>query len=317
MDDFSTRTVRTCEWSPCGRYLAAASFDGNTTVWRVGGSALAAGAHAGVVARGCVAAHELALEVLAALDGHENEVKGVSWSASGELLATCGRDKSVWLWEAVDEGSDFECIAVLHGHEQDVKGLAWHPRRDVLATVSYDDSIRLWGEGGEDWVAVQVLPSAHASTVWCAAWEAGGERLASVGDDGCLRLWGAKEAPGKGGVEEAMELHPLTSLSGAHARTAFSVSWAAPGTVKGGGDSDGAQQLPHALIATCGADDAVKVFSVEGRDGGGVELVERAHLPAAHAGDVNAVRWHNSQPLLASAGDDCAVRVWKWQVGGQ
>ncbi|KAM5573857.1 hypothetical protein ABKV19_013413 [Rosa sericea] len=78
LDDPHTRTVRSCAWSPSGKLLATASFDGTTAIFQDVGDDY---------------------ECVSTLEGHENEVKSVSWNASGSLLATCGRDKTVWIWE--------------------------------------------------------------------------------------------------------------------------------------------------------------------------------------------------------------------------
>ena len=81
-----TKTVRGLAWSPSGTSLATASFDSNIGIWQQE-EADEEGGGAGE------------WECIAMLEGHETECKSVAWSAEGNLLASCSRDKTVWVWE--------------------------------------------------------------------------------------------------------------------------------------------------------------------------------------------------------------------------
>jgi len=276
LEEAQTRTIRSCEWSLCGRYLAAASFDASVAIWERDAS----GAE---------------FELVATLEGHENEVKSVAYSPSGGLIATASRDKSVWLWDA-DVDQDFECVSVMHGHEQDVKFVSWHPNRELLFSASYDDTVRVWAEDDDDWFCVDTLRG-HTSTVWGISHSASGQRLVSCSDDCSLIVW--QHFPGEGHEREGCWRNACT-LSGFHSRTVFSVDWS---------------KAAHGVIASAGADNSIKLFR-EAADGSttdapSFELAGSAE--DAHRGDVNCVRWHPKEStLLASAGDDGAVRLWRF-----
>jgi len=331
LEESASRTIRTLAWSPCGARLAAACFDATTAVWeREGGPAATATA---------------SWRQAAVLQGHESEVKGAAWSPSGAHLATCARDRSVWVWEVVTDGAggaEYECADVKQGHGGDVKAVAWHPAPEavagcaapgggILVSASYDESLRVWADAGDEWVCAQVLgvgEGGHAGTVWCLSFEgaaaagapapapgsapapapgpAPGPRLASGGGEGGVRVWECTPRPPGSAPDDDVAWRVDASIPAAHGgRPVYGVSWAPAGA-----------NAP-ARLATGGGDDAVRVWEEEERRVDGASssssFVQVAAAKAEpESSEVNAVAWCPAdRDLVAAAGDDGVVRVWR------
>jgi len=213
------RSIRAVAWKPNlppdSLSIVTGSFDATAGIWRRNEAAArmeALGLETNVTNMdGDEEEEPYDWEFSLVLEGHESEIKGVAFSQSGQYLATCSRDKSIWIWEEIGaEGEDeWETVAVLQDHEGDVKAVSWCPddgNGELLASASYDDTVRLWREDSEgEWGCVAVL-SGHEGTVWGIDWEppawaAGGDteeditegtiplRLITCSADATIRVW--------------------------------------------------------------------------------------------------------------------------------
>lgn len=309
------RSVRAVAWQPSSgkttgeSVLVSGSFDATVGVWRrfesVGQNEM----------EGEDDEEEEDWRFTVLLDGHESEVKSVAFNAGGQLLATCGRDKSVWIWEEL-EPDNWETVAVLQEHEGDVKCVAWHPTEDLLASSSYDDDVRLYREDVDDWVCCALLRG-HESTVWSVSWEKkprmGESRLASSSGDGVIKVWRrTRKAEEKveqkvpsilrtRSVEEEWECEG--ELPKIHERAVYAIDWSS---------------VSGRIVAT-GSDGRVVVYeeiSTEDK----CEWKVVAELEEAHGVyEVNHVCWvtrrdrdrrADDEEMIVTTGDDGEVKAW-------
>ncbi len=97
----------------------------------------------------------------------------------------------------------------------------------------------------------------------------------------------------------------VARLEGYHTATIYSVDWS----------------RASGAIASGGADDAIHIFDEDPEQSQGWAVDSPAfrclvQVRGAHAADVNCVRWNPRRPgLLASAGDDQVVKVWRYDGG--
>lgn len=287
------KAVRSVAWRPNTDVntatLAAGSFDSTVSIWT----------------------KELGMEeeeeednsemdLLAIIEGHENEVKCVAWSNDGMLLATCSRDKSVWIWETDEMGEEYECVSVLQEHSQDVKHVVWHPSQPLLASASYDDTIRVWREYDDDWECAAVL-TGHEGTVWASDFETPAEqgadttdvRLCSASDDKTVRVWKYVEDDDENDGQQVWVCQ--TVLPQVHSRQVYSVAWS----------------KDSGMIASTGSDGTLAVYRESERGSGDWSVVARHELSHG-VYEINMAKWINvgGREMLATGGDDGSVNLW-------
>jgi transducin (beta)-like 1 len=255
-----SRDVTALDWSPDGRHIATASYDGASWIWTSSGT----------------------LERVLTI--HIGPVLSLRWNSSGKRLATSSVDHSVAIWDMVSarleqqvqihrapvldvdwqsedtfasSGSDkmiyvfrvgeSKPLRIFYGHQDEVNSIKWDPTGTLLASGSDDCTVKIWRPIRQSGPAMAPGPKSpdnqslgstcdylvhdytdHTKEVYTVRWSPGANHyLASASFDATVRVWD----PAQTGDASVMTLSR-------HFGPVFSVAFSPCGHYLASGSSD-------------------------------------------------------------------------------
>ncbi len=280
--------------SPDGRLVAFSDYTGRLYVWEW-------------------AVHK----PLAEFEGHARvspwvwALHDLAFTPDGARLLSTGPDRALILWD-IASGRKFKR---LEGHSATVIALAFSPSGAVLATTSGDQTVRLWDTS--TWELRSTLLG-HANEVWDAAFSPDGQELATVSKDETLKLWDGAPPPDR---RLSLPLPPQTARVVLAAESGKAGVLQQDGTFKLLDTRNWAEQCGFRLPINGTNRPAIALDPqgtclAVGSDAGHVSswlLPVAIEGPAfeGHLGPVESLAFSEDGQILASAGTDRTLRVWR------
>ncbi len=128
-----------------------------------------------------VATHPINPKPIKELPGHTGFINQVSFSPNGKQLASGSDDKTIKIWDVATGKSK-----TLTGHSDGVNGVSFSPDGKLLASASSDHTIKLWDIAtGKN---IKTL-TGHTSSVKAVIFSPDGKWLVSGSEDRTIKRW--------------------------------------------------------------------------------------------------------------------------------
>ncbi|WP_076401501.1 nSTAND1 domain-containing NTPase [Insolitispirillum peregrinum] len=154
--------VTAASFSPDGKKVLTASYDGTARVWDLSSSPPTA----------------------ISLNGHKSAVGAASFSPDGRRVVTASDDNTARVW---DLSAQTPTAIVLKGHTGDVTAASFSPDGRRVLTASYDQTARVWDLS--DLTLASLVLKGHTGHVTAASFSPDGQRVITASDDKTARVW--------------------------------------------------------------------------------------------------------------------------------
>ncbi|KAL1889912.1 hypothetical protein Sste5346_008639 [Sporothrix stenoceras] len=245
---------------------------------------------------------------LQTLEGHDDSVWSVAFSADGNHVASASSDDTVKIWN-ITSGA---CLQTLEGHNESVWSVAFSADGNHVASASSDKTVKIWNITSG--ACLQTLEG-HNESVWSVAFSADGNHVASASSDKTVKIWNITS----GACLQTPEGHNdwvssvAFSADGNHVASASIdktvkiwniTSGACLQTLEGHNDrvSSVAFSADGNHVASASEDKTVKIWNIT--SGACLQTLE------GHNDRVSSVAFSADGNHVASASEDKTVKIW-------
>lgn len=130
------------------------------------------------------------VELLATFSKDVGRIWNVNWHPEGDVLVSCGDDKSLRIWSKDGlTGSKWANKVVLtDGHKRSVRQVSWSPCGNNLASCSFDGTVCIWDKKSGEFECNAILEG-HENEVKSCSWSKSGKYLATCSRDKSVWIW--------------------------------------------------------------------------------------------------------------------------------